>query len=80
MHATTSTQATRDQLAQIEQLRDEANTAGDHLMARVCDEAIEGDAEAFQACLEVINDCAAMHDDTSEHADDLEWDWAQARD
>jgi hypothetical protein len=48
-----------DTTEQIELLRDEANTVGDHLMAAICTEALDGDEEAIRECMTVIKDCAA---------------------
>lgn len=49
--------------ANIEALRDEAAMAGDAEQVRLCDAALQGDDEAWEACADAILDARAMADD-----------------
>ena len=46
----------------IQQLRDEAAAAGDHVQVEVCDRALANDAEAWNECHDVIADARAQRD------------------
>ena len=52
-------------ITQISTLRDEAGSAGDTAMVRICDAAFTGDRDAVAECARCIADAEAM-DDTEE--------------
>jgi len=50
--------------AMIEALRTEAGAAGDRLMVKACDMALEGDAVCRDSCAGIITAARAMDDST----------------